>query len=432
MLISLILEYMFIMRVQEWLSWPGLGVGGWCVMDYSRFLSSESDLMRDPEIRELLKLTERGDIVSFAGGLPDPQAFPSEELAEVVSFVLREFGASALQYGPTRGATPYVKELTEFLYRVRGLKTSIEEVVVTVGSQQALDVLARILVNPGDYVVVEEPTYLAALNVLKLRRPRFVGVPVDEEGLLVDVLEDKLRGIRGGGGRVKFLYTIPVAQNPAGVTLSSRRKKRLVELAEEYDFLIIEDDVYGLLVFEEGVDATPVRVLAPERTVYVGSFSKILSPGMRLGHVVAPQPLADVLERAKQYTDLHTPTLTQYVAMEALRRGVVERNLPRVKTLYKLKRDIMLDALQENMPGRVWWTKPAGGMFIWLKLNARVDTSHLLPKAVERGVAYVPGKAFYHDARETDTMRLNYTKPTAEQIRKGVETLAKVVKEVLK
>lgn len=401
-------------------------------MDYSRFLSSETDLMRDPEIRELLKLTERSDIVSFAGGLPDPQVFPLEELAEITVFAFREFGVSALQYGPTRGATPYVKELVEFLWRVRGVKASPDEVVVTVGSQQALDILSRVFVDPGDYVVVEEPTYLAALNVLRIRKPRFVGVPVDDEGILVDVLEDKLRELRSEGKRVKFLYTIPVAQNPAGVTLSKRRKKRLVELAEEYDFLIVEDDVYGLLVFEDGVDTTPIRDLAPERTVYVGSFSKILSPGMRLGHVIAPKPLADVLERAKQSIDLHTPSLTQYVAMEALRRGVVERNLPRIKTLYKLKRDIMLDALQESMPEGVWWTKPVGGMFIWLKLNARVDTSQLLPKAVERGVAYVPGKTFYHDMRETDTMRLNYTKPTAEQIREGIETLAEVVREALR
>jgi len=178
-------------------------------MDYSRFLSSETDLMRDPEIRELLKLSERSDIVSFAGGLPDPQVFPLEELAEITVFAFREFGVSALQYGPTRGATPYVKELVEFLWRVRGVKASPDEVVVTVGSQQALDILSRVFVDPGDYVVVEEPTYVAALNVLRIRKPRFVGVPVDDEGILVDVLEDKLRELRGEGKRLSFSTRYP-------------------------------------------------------------------------------------------------------------------------------------------------------------------------------------------------------------------------------
>jgi 2-aminoadipate transaminase len=400
-------------------------------VDYTRFLSVETQYMRASEIRELLKLTERREVISFAGGLPDPQTFPVEELAEIASYVIKEYGASALQYGPTKGVTRYILELVDFLKRNRGIEASPEEVTVTVGSQQALDILARILIDPGDYVVVEEPTYLAALNAFRPRRPNFVGVPIDNDGMIVDILEEKLRKLYAEGKRVKFVYTIPIAQNPGGVTLSRRRKEKLVELAEQYNFLIIEDDVYGLLVFEEGVDKTPIKRLAPERTIYLGSFSKVLSPGMRLGHIIAPKPLADVIERAKQAMDLHAPTLTQCIAMEALRRRTIERNIPKIISLYKAKRDAMLEALKREMPEGVWWSRPVGGMFIWLKLNANIDTSELLPKAIERGVAYVPGKSFYHDLSGIDTMRLNFSKPTIEEIDKGIRILGEIVRDSL-
>ncbi|MCI4436829.1 MAG: PLP-dependent aminotransferase family protein [Ignisphaera sp.] len=401
-------------------------------IDYTRFLSVETQYMRASEIRELLKLTEKREVISFAGGLPDPQTFPVEEIAEIVSYVIKEYGASALQYGPTKGVTRYILELVDFLKRNRGIEASPEEVIVTVGSQQALDILARILIDPGDYVVVEEPTYLATLNAFRPRRPNFVGVPIDNDGMIVDILEEKLRKLYAEGKRVKFVYTIPIAQNPGGVTLSRKRKEKLVELAEQYNFLIIEDDVYGLLVFEEGVDRTPIKRLAPERTIYLGSFSKVLSPGMRLGHVIAPKPLTDVIEKAKQAIDLHAPTLTQYIAMEALRRRVIERNIPKIISLYKAKRDAMLEALKREMPEGVWWSRPVGGVFIWLKLNANIDTSELLPKAIERGVAYVPGKSFYHDLSGIDTMRLSFSKPTIEEIDKGIRILGEIVRDSLK
>jgi len=401
------------------------------VLVYNQYLSKEVAFYRASEIRELLKLTERKDVISFAGGLPDPSTFPREELAEIASYVLRELGYSALQYGPTRGVTAYIKTLIEFLNRVRGVPASEEEAIIVTGSQQSLDLVARALIDPGDIVVVEEPTYLAALNAFRPRRPTFVGVPIDDHGMKVDILEEKLKRLRNEGKKVKFVYTIPIAQNPGGVTLSIDRRKRLVELAEEYDFLIVEDDVYGLLVFDDTIDTTPIKRLAPERTIYLGSFSKVLSPGMRLGHIFAPKPIADTFERIKQVLDLHTPTLTQYIAMESLKRGVIERNLPRIKQLYKAKCDTMLYALSKTMPENVWWSKPVGGMFVWVKLNTRVDTAELLPKAVERGVAYVPGKSFYHDFSGTDTMRLNFSYPTRDQIERGIEILGKLIKEVL-
>ncbi len=401
-------------------------------VDYTRFFSSDTQYMKASEIRELLKLTEGKNVISLAGGLPDPSTFPREELAEIAKYVIEEYGSKALQYAPTKGVTLYRQALADFLYRNRQIRADAENIVVTTGSQQALDIIARTLINPGDYVVVEEPTYLAALNAFRIRRPNFVGVPIDDDGMKVDVLEEKLRKLRSEGKQVKLLYTVPIAQNPSGVTLSYERKKRLLELAEEYDFLIVEDDVYGLLVYRDDVDTRPLSVMnKSERVIYIGSFSKILSPGLRLGHIVAPRPLADLFERAKQSMDLHSPSLTQYIAAEAIRRRVIENNLPRIKRLYIEKRDAMLQALDEYFIKSAWWTKPIGGMFVWVKLNADIDTSQLLFRAIEQGVAYVPGKSFFHDLSGKDTMRLNFTYPSPELIRKGIEILAKVVKEAL-
>lgn len=408
---------------------------GTLVVDYARFLSSDTQYMKASEIRELLKLVEGRKIISFAGGLPDPQTFPVDQLAEIAQSVIKELGSSALQYAPTKGVTLYRKELQDFLYRNRGIKTEIDNIMVTTGSQQALDIIARTLIDPGDVVIVEEPTYLAALNAFRIRRPRFVGVPVDDDGMKIDVLEEKLRKLRSEGTKPKLLYTVPIAQNPSGVTLSLERRKRLIELAEEYDFLIVEDDVYGLLVYDPSIDTTPLKALDKyDRVIYTGSFSKILAPGLRLGHIVAPKPLADVFERAKQSMDLHTPTLSQYIAAEALRRRVIENNLPRIRELYSAKRTAMVRALEENFRfwERIWFTKPVGGMFVWVKLNASIDTSQVLPKALDRGVAYVPGKSFYHDYSGIDTMRLNFSYPSIEAIERGIEILAQVYREILK
>ncbi len=399
---------------------------------YSGILSSDTRFMRSSEIRELLKLTESRNIISFAGGLPDPKLFPKEELAEIANYVLREYGEKALQYSPSKGVTAYRQVLADFLYRMRGINADYEQIVVTVGSQQALDIIARTLIDPGDYIVVEEPTYLAALNAFRVRRPNFIGVPVDDNGMRVDILEDKLRKLYSEGKKVKLLYTVPIAQNPSGVTLSYDRKKYLMELAEKFDFMVVEDDVYGLLVYDDGVDTRPLITMDRNgRVIYLGSFSKVLAPGLRLGHIVAPLELSSVFERAKQILDLHTPTFTQYIAMEALKRGVIEKNLPKMKSVYREKRDAMLCALEEHFPSSSWWTKPVGGMFVWVKLNAPIDTSELIMKAIDRGVAYVPGKAFYHDLSGIDTMRLNFSYPSIEMIEKGIAILGELIKEEL-
>ncbi|RLG77666.1 MAG: aminotransferase [Thermoprotei archaeon] len=399
-------------------------------MSYARFLSSITRFMRRSEIRELLKLTEKGEIISLAGGLPDPKVFPIDDVSKASVKVLSEEGEKALQYAPTKGVGRYREELAKFIRRTRGFEVDPENIVVTTGSQQALDMIARVFIDPGDSIVVEEPTYLAALNAFRPARPRFVGVPVDDEGMKVEVLEEKLKELKREGVKPKFVYTIPIAQNPSGVTMSLERRKRLLELAEEYDFLVVEDDVYGLLVYRDDVDTTPLKAMDKhDRVIYVSSFSKILSPGFRLGHIIAPSELVNYFELCKQSMDLHTPAITQYITLELIRSGAIERNLMGIRSVYSEKLKIMLEAIEETFPKTVWYSRPVGGMFVWVKLNANIDTAELLKKAIKRGVAYVPGKAFYHDYSGVDTMRLNFTYPPKDKLRKAIEILGGLIKE---
>ena len=402
------------------------------MIKYEKFFSSLTRFMRASEIRELLKLVEKKQIISLAGGLPDPNLFPIEELAEIAKEVIKTYGKKALQYAPTKGVTVFREVLAKFVMKARGIKVSnIESLIVTSGSQQSLDIISRTLIDPGDVVLIELPSYLAAINAFKIQRPEFVGIPLDNDGLRTDILEDKLKKIKNEGKRIKFLYTVPIAHNPAGITMSTKRKKHIVELAEEFDFLIVEDDVYGLLVFEN-VDTTPIKAFDKNgRVIYIASFSKILSPGLRLGYIIAEEPLADLFERAKQSMDLHTSSLSQFVAMEALRKGIIENNLPRIKERYRRKRDAMLNAIEENFPEGSQWSRPVGGLFVFAWAPEKIDTYKLLPKAIERGVAYVPGKPFFVDGSGSNTMRLNFSYPPEENIRKGIEILGKLLKEEL-
>ncbi len=400
------------------------------MIDYRRFRSKDGDYVASIVARYSLTFLEDRNVISFAGGLPDPSTFPIDDLKRIAVEVLDSYGYDVLQYMPSRGISMYIKELIDFLYRVRGIKTSMDNVIVTTGSQQAIDIIARMYLDEGSYIAVEEPTYIAALNAFRARRPRFIGIPIDDDGMKTDILEEKLRELRSKGEKVNLLYTVPTAQNPSGVTLSIDRRKHLLELAEEYDFLIIEDDAYGLIIFDEDKYVPPLLSIDYSgRVIYVGSLSKVLTPGMRLGHIVAPREIIESLEPFKQIADLHTPAFTQYIAAIVLREGIVERNIPRIKSIYRLKRDAMLKAIEEHIIESAWWTKPIGGMFIWIKLNVEIDTEKLLQKAFSRGVIYVPGKGFYHNENGFDTMRLNFTYPTITEIGIGIEKLSKVIIE---
>ncbi|MEM4032608.1 MAG: PLP-dependent aminotransferase family protein [Zestosphaera sp.] len=370
----------------------------------------------------------------MAGGMPDPQTFPKEELAEIAQEVISERGDVSLQYAPTAGVTEFRKELMSFLQRKDIRVENDDSIIITTGSQQALDLISRVFIEREDVVIVELPTYLAALNAFTLSHPQIVGIPVDENGMRVDILERELKRIYGEGKSVKFIYTIPVAHNPAGVTLSIERKKYLLELASKYDIVIIEDDPYSYFVYESGVDVTSLKTLDNEgRVVYLGTLSKILSPGLRIGWVLGNHYVIDVLERAKQTADLHTPTLTQYIALESIRRGLIDKTIEKAKQIYRIKRDVMLDALADHMPEKTWWPRPVGGLFVMVFLPSfEIDTRKLLPEALVKGVAYVPGASFFANGGGWNSMRLNFSFPPPDKIAEGIRILGSLAKEKIK
>ena len=399
--------------------------------DFKKFYAQRTRLMRVSEIRTILRVIEEKGVISFAGGLPDPNLFPKKELSEIASYVIREYGNAALQYSVTRGVTLFRKSLSYFM-STKGINVPPDNILVTTGSQQALDLIARALIDPGDIIAVELPTYLAALNAFRMSEPEFIGIPIDDEGMRVDILEEKLRELSSKGKKVKMVYTVPTAQNPSGVTMSQDRRKHLLELAEQYDFLIIEDDPYSHFLFEP-IEFKHLKAMdETDRVIYLSTFSKILAPGLRIGWVVAHEDIIAILERAKQNLDLHTPTLSQYIAMEAIKRGVVERYIPIMRETYKRKRNVMLNALEDHFPPGCRWTKPVGGMFIFAYLPESIDTKEMLLKAIDAGVAYVPGRAFFVNGSGWNTMRLNFSFPSEDKIIEGVKILGRVIREELK
>ncbi len=397
-----------------------------------KYAAKRLEKFKASEIRELLKLTEGKDIISFAGGLPDPAIFDREKLSQIAREVILERGDKALQYSPTLGVTPLREELKRFSGG-HGVKIKdTDDVIVTTGSQQALYLIGRVFIDPGDIVIVEEPTYLAALNVFRQYDARLIGIPIDRDGMKIDVLEDTLADLDSKGLKPKMLYSVPTAQNPSGVTMSNDRRKRLLELAEEYDFLVIEDDPYSFFLFEEE-QFDYLKTLDPNgRVMYISTLSKILAPGLRIGWVIADQSIIRLLELAKQAIDLHTATLPQYIAAEALRRGVVRETIDRARRLYSRKRDVMLQTLREEMSDIAEWIEPIGGFFTMVFLNDKsIDTSELLPKAIDLGVAYVPGKSFFvTPERGKHSMRLNFSYPTEEQIREGIRRLSGALRQL--
>jgi len=398
---------------------------------FERFLSKDVQYLRSSEIRDLLKLTEGKNVISLAGGLPDPSTFPVEEIEKITQDILKEKPERALQYSTTSGLVEFRKELVN-LSAKRGISGINENnIFVTVGSQEALFMIFNLLVDPGDTVIVEMPTYLAALNVLRTRKPNFIGVTVNEKGPNLDELEDKVKKSINDGKKPKLMYVIPTAQNPAGTTMSLDDRKRLMEIAEKYDFLIVEDDAYGFLVFE-GESPAPLKALDKSgRVIYTGTFSKILAPGFRLGWVVADQEFIHEMELYKQNVDLHTPSFTQIIVTEAIRRGVIDRQIPKIRKLYKEKRDVMLNAIETYFPREARWTKPVGGMFVFSWLPEKIDTVKMLEEATKRGVAYVPGSSFYYDYSGRNTMRLNFSYPSKEELERGIKILGETIKSFM-
>ncbi len=383
------------------------------------------------EIRELLKVVQDPEIISLAGGLPAPETFPVDTIKEIVDYLLENDGAAMLQYGSTEGLNTFRDALVERLTKVYNFpKVSRENILVTSGSQQGLYLMAKIFVNPGDLVIIEAPTYIGILTAFQTYRPKYIGIEMDNDGMNTHLLEEKLRELRREGKKPKMIYTIPTFQNPAGVTMSLDRRKHLIELAEEYDTLILEDGPYEELRYS-GERVPQIRALSHERVVYLGTFSKIMSPGIRLAYMVAPEEIIHKAVLAKQGIDLCTNTVGQFIAREYISKGYLEKELPRIIGIYRRKRDVMLDALEDYFPDGVEWTRPDGGMFLWVTLPENVDAEKMFPKAIENKVAYVIGSAFFANRDHKNTMRLNFTYPSEEKLEEGVKRLGKVIREFL-
>ena len=398
------------------------------MLQMERYYAERVKDMRGSDIRDAFKLTEEPGIISFAGGFPAPESFPIDLFQEVFQGLFRE-DYSGLQYGPTEGLDALRRELAVQL-TAEGAPCSAENIIITNGSQQALDLVCKVLLDPGDVVLVEQPSYVGGLNAIGNYQGKKVGIPIDEHGLRLDVMANRLKELASRGKRPKFIYTVPNFQNPTGVTLSLERRQGLLELAREYDFLIVEDNPYGEISF--GQEPVPhIKSLDDEgRVIYLGSFSKILSPGVRVGWMAGNKALIRQIAVAKQGTDLCSSSLGMKVALETLRTGKLKAHIDSLRILYRRRRDIMLRALAAYMPEGVHWTRPQGGFFIWLTLPSYIDTKAMLPFAIaEQKVAYVSGKGFHVDETGQNTIRLAYSQAAEEDIDEGIRRLALVIQE---
>jgi 2-aminoadipate transaminase len=386
-------------------------------------------------IRELLKLTEQPDIISFAGGLPAPELFPMEAFQAACDKVLTQHGRRALQYGTTEGYQPLREYIVNKMAQY-GIKAALENILITSGSQQALDLLGKVLINSGDKILTERPTYLGALQAWRAYQAEFVTVPIDDDGLQTDLLEEALCA------GPKFMYILPNFQNPGGVTLSMERRQTLIELADRYGIPIIEDDPYGELRFEGG-HLPPLVVQDADRlngrsslngkgffhgnVIYLSTFSKTLAPGLRLGWMVAPTEVIQNCVWAKQGMDLHTSTFVQRGGYEAVKDGFLKEHVRRIRDVYRTRRDVMLAAMGHYFPSEITWTRPQGGLFLWVTLPKKLDSVARLEKAVANKVAFVPGSAFFPDGGTQNTMRLNFSNAQPEQIEIGIRRLGQVL-----
>lgn len=390
--------------------------------------------MRSSAIRELLKVASIPGMISFGGGFPAPEVFPIEKFKEASDTVLSECGKQALQYGQTEGYQP-LRELIAHNASKYGIQVSADNVLITTGSQQALDLFGKIFINRGDRVLVESPTYLGAIQAWNAYGVSYVTIDADDDGMQTEQLKELINT------NIKFIYALPNFQNPTGTTLPLERRKQLIEIANQHGVPIIEDDPYGQLRYE-GSHLPPVVVLDDEirskefpvysgNVIYTSTFSKILAPGLRLAWVVAPVEVIKKLVQAKQGTDLNTSTLNQYLAYELAKSPWMHEHILTIRSVYRERRDVMLKALEDYMPEGTHWTRPKGGLFLWVALPKGYDTTKIFPKAIEEKVAYVPGAPFHPNGGGENTMRLNFSASKPEQILEGIHRLSKVIKTSL-
>jgi 2-aminoadipate transaminase len=394
---------------------------------YAALFAERTKVMQSSAMRDLMALTERPDVITLAGGLPDTTTFPPDSYASLMGAVAAESCARALQYGPTEGLSR-VKHCVVEVMRAEGMEVDAEEVLVTTGGQQVIDLVCKTLVDPGDVVVTEAPTYPGAVPTFSAYQADVVQVTMDRDGMRTDELSQTLDELEAAGRRPKFIYTVPNFHNPAGVTLSLERRRELVRIAGERELLVLEDNPYGLLRYE-GNPLPTLRSLDDEFVIYAGTFSKILSPGVRLGWATAPAPVMQKMNVGKQGTDLCSSSVSQYFVSAYFESGPWETYVRSLIEVYRRRRDVMLDALAEHFPREAEWTHPQGGLFIWATLPSYIDTTDLLARALEEHVAFVPGRAAFMDGRGGSSMRLNFSGVDEAAIREGIRRLGEVVRE---
>lgn len=388
--------------------------------------STRAKEVKSSAIREMLKITEQPDIICFAGGLPAPELFPVEEIKRACIKVLDKSGSMALQYSVTMGYPLLRRAIAERISKRDGIKVTEENIVITGGSQQGLDIMGKLFLDSTSTVIVEKPSYLGAIQAFNSYRPTYITVEMDDEGMLLDEVEEDIKK-----HKPRFIYAVANFQNPSGITMSLKRRKRLVELSKEYYTPIVDDNPYGELRYQ-GKDLPSLKSLGGDDVIELGTCSKIVSPGLRIGWIVGPPEVMLMIEKLKQGMDLHTNTFAQYVVYEYIKTGQLDEHIAKIKKAYGERIKVMLNALEKYFPKEIKWTKPEGGLFLWVKLPQGNSATEILPKAVAQKVAYVPGKPFYVDESEDNTLRLNFCSATPEMIIQGVKRLAKVFKENLK
>ena len=384
--------------------------------------------MKKSVIRELLKLTQRPEVISFAGGLPAPESFPVEQLKEISCEVLENDGPAALQYGATEGVTE-LRQLMVDRYNSLGMDIELKNLVITTSSQQGLDLLAKIFINRGDKVICGLPSYLGGLGAFTSYGAEMIGIKFDENGMRADLLDEKLAELKSEGVKPKFIYIIPDFQNPAGITMPESRRLEIIDIAKKYDILIVEDSPYREVRFEGKAQRTIFELDGTGQVILLGTFSKIFVPGFRIGWVVAHEKIVDKFVVAKQSTDLCTPTLNQKIVHKYIEKGYFDQNLKEIIKQYHKKRDNMLQAFRDYMPKGVSWTEPEGGLFLFLTLPEGMDAESLFRKAIENNVAFVLGSVFHCDGSGKNTMRINFSFMPMDKTTEGVKRLAKAIKE---
>lgn len=391
-------------------------------MPFKQLFAERTENMRQSAIREILKVVSRPGMISLAGGIPAPETFPDEIIRRLAISAIDIYSHSAFQYDLTEGFLPLREALSGYL-KGKGLHLSSSEIIITSGSQGALDAIGKVLITKGDRVAVEAPTYLGALQAFNPYEPVYRSIETDDDGIIPDSLEALLKR-----EPIKFIYLVPTFQNPTGRTITLERRKAVAEIIKKYNVILVEDDPYADLRYS-GEALPPIKTFAPDHTVYLGTLSKVFAPGFRIGFACAPQEIREWLVIAKQGVDLHTGTFSQAVAAQYLLEGHLEKHLPTIVGLYKPRLEAMLAALERYFPDDFKWSRPEGGMFIWAEGPNGLDMEALYHKAVLRNVAFVPGKYFYAEKGQGDeTMRLNFTMATIENIEKSIKTLAEVIK----